>query len=412
MYHLNGSLDVVVLTIGTDPEVTTELLGAVNTRAWSTSAFHFDRYFTAPRRPSIGQYIASSSGCVAFVDYDRCPEEAAETSRYLARAFPGKVLSIAVGKRSTSTTILNAMRAGCSEYYAKHSPASALDVVFDRFEASCFTEMESSDAGGTILAAISAKGGVGTTSVAVHLAAFIAERHGKRTLLIDQQQKLGHACVYLGVDGGNYTFAETVRNLKRMDSELLHGFVAHHSSGLEVLSSPDTAADSEPMNPQEFARTLEFLRGEYDYIIVDCDRRQADLLSSVVHAASEVFLIATPQVAPVRDLSRLIDSLLIAEHSADKLKVVINRYNAPQAIALDQIEKALKLPVAVKLPDCPTEMIHAANTGNILQHSGSGELPAALSRWSDRIAGIAAKPAPKQKEQKILSRWRQVMPAW
>lgn len=412
MHHIHGTLDVVVLTIGTEERVTQELLGAVNMRNWSTSAFHFERYLTAPRRPSIGQYIQSAHGCLAFVDYDRNPEEAAETATYLSKLFAGKMLVVAVGKKPTSAAILGAMRTGCSEYFTKHSPQQELDIILDRFQESCFVEIENSTANGAVLSILGAKGGVGATSVAVHLATFLAQYHQRRTLLIDQQQMLGHACVYLGMDGEHYTLAEAVRNLKRMDSELLYGFVAHHSSGLDVLSSPDASTGHEPIAPQEFARTIEFLRGEYDYIIVDCDRRQPELWPSLVNASTDVLMVATPEVAAVRDLSRIADGLLLTEASSPKQKVILNRYNAPYAVAADQIEKVLKLPIALKLPDTPAEMVHATNSGSTLRYPGSSQFASALHAWSGKLAGVHAKPAPTPKAEKAGSRWRQLMPAW
>jgi len=62
--------------------------------------------------------------------------------------------------------------------------------------------------------------------------------HQKKTLLIDNHPQLGHACIYLGIDGSRYHFQELVRNLSRLDSDLLRGYIATHESGLEVLASP------------------------------------------------------------------------------------------------------------------------------------------------------------------------------
>jgi len=412
MYQLNGTLDVVVLTIGTEERVTRELLEAVNMRNWSSSAFHFDRYLTALRHPSVGQYISSSHGCIAFVDYDRNPDEAAETAQYLSKTFPGKVLIVAVGKRPTSAAILAAMRAGCSEYFIKNASQQELDVILDRFQDYCFAETESHATHGVVLSILGAKGGVGATSIAVHLAAFLAQYHQRKTLLIDQQQMLGHVCVYLGIDGEHHTLAEVVGNLKRMDSELLHGFVAHHPSGLHVLSSPDASTRHDPAVTQEFVRTIEFLRGEYDYIILDCDRRQPDLWPSIANASSEILMVTTPEVAAVRDLARIADGLVVTEGTSSKLKVILNRYTAPHAVAPEQIEKVLKLPIALKLPDSPGEVVHASNSGNTLKFPGPSQLATALHGWSSKLADVNAKPTPARKEEKIASRWRQVIPAW
>ena len=235
-----------------------------------------------------------------------------------------------------------------------------------------------------------------------NLAAFLAQYHQKRTLLIDQQQMLGNACVYLGLDGEHHTLGEFVRNLKRMDNELLHGFVAHHFSGLDVLSSPDVSSSQEPVSAQEFARALEFLRGEYDYIILDCDRRQPDLWPGLATTSSEILMVTTPEVAAVRDLSRIADGLVVTEGTSSKLKVILNRYNAPHAVAADQIEKVLKLPIALKLQDSPGEMVFASNSGKTLKFPGPSQLAVGLHGWSSKLADVTTKPAPKRKEENIF----------
>ena len=65
-------------------------------------------------------------------------------------------------------------------------------------------------------------------------------------------------------------FREVVRNVGRLDSELLRGFVAKHTSGLEVLSSADLCGGEIPVESYAVSRTLEFLSMEYDYVILDC----------------------------------------------------------------------------------------------------------------------------------------------
>lgn len=412
MFHSNGLPDVVVVTIGTDVEVTGELLKAVGTRAWSVSTFHFDTYLTASRRPSIGARIKSADGCLVFVDFDHSPEEAVETTKYLVQAFQGKVIVIAVGRKPTASCILTAMRAGCSEFLPKAVQLQALDVVFDRLEGNRFAELERMSHPGTVLAVLGVKGGVGSTTLAVHLATYLARLHGKRTLLIDQQASLGHACVYLGLDGGSFAFKEVVGNLHRMDSELLQGFVTRHDSGLEVMSSPDAPSEGTPIHSADISRTLEFLRGEYDYIVIDCDRSQVALLTPILQAAAQFYLVATPEISAVRDLSRVIDRMLVVGSASEKLQVVVNRYNAAHAIPIEQIEKAMKLSVAVRIPNQFAEMVRSANTGQPLLPEGRSDVAVALSAWAETVAGSPGKTMQKRKEFRILSKWRQAIPAW
>jgi pilus assembly protein CpaE len=404
-------LDVVMLTIAIDGEVIGKLTKAIAMRAWNVSTFQLDAYISPSRRPSMGPRIRSSAACVAFVDFDRTPEDAAETTRYLTQTFHGKVMIIAVGRNPSSQTILSAMRAGCSEFLSKETLTPTLDSVFDRIDNLHAVEQDQLTKRGAIHALLGAKGGVGTTTLAVHLGVYLAQLHGKRTLLIDQHVELGHACIYLGIDGEGHHLSEVTRNLNRMDSELLQGFVAKHKSGLEILSSPDSHTPS-IFYEDEIANTLEFLRGEYDFIIVDCDRSQPELHPVLAHAATQFYVVGTPEIAAIRDLSRTVDKLLVLDNVTEKVQIVVNRFDTPFAITREQVEHVLKLPVSITIPNDFPGLVRSTNVGEPIMPESPHVLATAMTRWADAVAGTEGQRKPRRGERKLLSMWRQTMPAW
>ncbi len=257
------------------------------------------------------------------------------------------------------------MRAGCSEFL--HKPFDAQRdsrTRFSRLEEQHATARRTKPiANGSILSFIGVKGGVGTTTLAVHLAMYLVQSHQKRVLLIDHRAELGHVCVYLGIDGSRSPYHEVVRNVNRLDSELLSGFVVKHPSGLEVLSSPDVCGGTQPIDTESVARTLEFLRGEYDYVIVDCPSSLEGATLAAVDASSNVYLVATPEIGAIRDLSRFVDNLMQVEGTTEKMQVVINRVASRYAVNVEHIEKAIRLPVAIRLPNTYAELVRSANLG-------------------------------------------------
>ena len=50
----------------------------------------------------------------------------------------------------------------------------------------------------------------------------------------------------LGMDSRSYNFHELLRNIARLDLTLLNSYVAHHSSGVDVLLSPDSLGETGP----------------------------------------------------------------------------------------------------------------------------------------------------------------------
>src|ERR1700761_1194399 len=203
------------------------------------SSSAFDSYISEARRPYLGPQSKASSACIAVVDFDVDAAQAVESTRYLHQVFAGKITVIALAESRDPDLLLQAMRAGCTEFLPKPFNKKTFTETLSRIESQWSKAQQRNAPSGTVLSFMGAKGGSGTTTIAVHLATYLAQCHNKRTLLIDNHGELGHISIYLGLDGSQNHFSEVVRNVSRLDSALLHGFVAKHASGLEVLSSPD-----------------------------------------------------------------------------------------------------------------------------------------------------------------------------
>ena len=391
--HEEATPDLAILQVCVSADFAGQVKSLLETQSWQSQTSVFDRYLSAERRPALGAGVRSASCCLAFLDFDLDSAHAATSAEYLQSLLGDKVCLIAVTARTDPATMLAAMRAGCTELIYTPCEDHALLDVIERLSQRAPAATQRTVSGGSVLSFFGAKGGAGTTTLAVHLATFLVKAHRKRVLLIDHHAELGHVCVYLGLDGTRFHFQEVVRNVNRLDSELLAGYVARHASGLEVLSSPDHCGAMRPMEPAAVARTLEFLRSEYDFVILDCGTPTSELNAPVIELSTTVFLVATPDVGSIRDLSRFVDVLTPSgaqtDRPADRLKVVLNRTSSPLAIAIPQIERAIKLPVAIRIANSETDFVPAANLGEPLAPHSKAEVAAQLLKWSNSITGSA-----------------------
>ena len=246
---------------------------------------------------------------------------------------------------------------------------------------------------------------MGTTTLAVHLAVYLVQYHQKRTLLIDHHPELGHVCVYLGLDGTRYNYQEVVRSVSRLDSELLGGFVAKHPSGLEILSSPDMCGGAKSLDTEAVARTLEFLQSEYDYIIIDCPNSLDETTLAVVEASASVYLVATPDIGAIRDLSRYVDNLMLNEETTEKMQVVINRVSSRYAVNVEHIEKAIRLPVAIRLSNRYADLVRSANLGEPISLKNKSDFKSEFMKWANTLVGSSAKVAQAKKASSIFAMW-------
>jgi pilus assembly protein CpaE len=380
-------LTVSLVTVAIDRDLTERIVQAATQLPWSLTHEPFDEYLSATRRAAISQETKTADAVFVVIDFDRDPRGAIESAGYLHQLFFGKVFVAALSGRNDPDLLLAAMRAGCNEFLRKPLDPRQLADALDRQERHWSSTMGRARSTGQIISFFGAKGGVGTTTIAVNLAYFLVHLHSKRVLLIDNHPEFGHVCLYLGLDGARYHFDELIRNVNRLDTALLRGFIAKHPSGLEVLASPESHDPSRVVDPDALERTLEFLRGEYDYVILDCQTSLEETSLAVMDRSDQIYLVATPDIGSIRDLSRYIDGLSRNESTSARLHVIINRYSSHGAIAIEQIEKAIRVPVEVRLCNAYFECLRSINVGEPVSPEKKSEYTSQFTRWAAILTG-------------------------
>ena len=326
-------------------------------------AGEFRDYITLEKRPQFSQAIKEARACLALVDFDRDLELALKTVERLGQIFLSRISVIGTGVQLSSDNLLRAVRAGCSDFLSTPVVATAISSAIQRFQQSSITQPQSQVNVGRVLAFFGAKGGVGTTTLAVHLANYLVVCKGKKTLLIDHKHQLGHVALYLGLKDTQYYFDELLKNVDRLDTELLNGFAIRHGSGLDVMASPEIATAYHEGKLDELERAMDFLRSEYDYILIDSSVEYQDTKMSIIAEADEVFLVSTPDVASLRDLARLVEHIGLSPDANGKLHLIVNRSTADDSLTSAQIQKAVRFPVSHTVPNNYAELLRSINDG-------------------------------------------------
>jgi pilus assembly protein CpaE len=383
----SGLISVALITVGLDVKLADDIADSVLKMSWAVHRADCEGYISTAKRPPFPQAVKSSPACIAVIDFDKDIEQACVAASYIQEQFSSRAAIVAMSASRDPDVLLRAMRAGCNEFIGGGLDESVFSEMLVRLYNQCSSNTARGAAIGEVVTFFGAKGGVGTTTLAVHLAIYLVLCHKKKTLLIDNHSQLGHACIYLGIDGSRYHFQELVRNLSRLDSDLLRGYIATHSSGLEVLASPDVCGSIKTQDPDSIAQTLDFLRGEYDYVIVDGPSSLDATNLAVIDACNLLYLVATPEIAAIRDLSRYVDSLSQSERDIDKVKVIINRFSSQHALTVEQIEKAIRLPIDIKLPNGYAEVTRSAILGEPISPKKKTDFSTEIIKWVNALTG-------------------------
>lgn len=325
---------------------------------------------------------------VWVIGFDRDPDAAIQACQAIQQQSHGRDTMIAVADKADPNLIVEAMRAGCVEYLMR--PVSvgqfgeALDRLYVRLTSRKLTPPKPA---GRIVAILGVRGGAGATTLAVHLGCFLVGQYGKKTLIVDEHRRLGHVSLYLAKDDASYHFYELVRNVSRLDESLLQGFVVHHSDLLDILPSPDSFDDSANVALEDIQQAIRFLGQNYEYVIIDCPHGIHNLSLATIDCCDEVYLVATPDVPALRDLSRSIDRFLQSNVPPEKIKVVINRFSSQGSLSLSQIQKAVQQPVLITIPNASSDLIRAMNTGHPVLPDRKSEFAIQMKKWAAALAG-------------------------
>lgn len=168
---------------------------------------------------------------------------------------------------------------------------------------------------GQILAVANQKGGVGKTTTAVNLAASLAAAE-KRTLLIDMDPQ-ANACSGLGIDKQNQEL--TVYNTLLGEVTARDALVHSNLPCLDILPSNTDLIGAEIELVSAFAReqklrgVLDEVRGDYDYLIIDCPPSLGLLTVNALTAADAVLIPLQCEFYAMEGLSQLMQTIRLIQ---------------------------------------------------------------------------------------------------
>jgi pilus assembly protein CpaE len=240
----------------------------------------------------------------------------------------------------------------------------------------------------TMIAVLGSRGGVGTTSLAVNLAATLACDPNNGVALVDLDLALGDADIAFEVSGiDNISIADLARNIERLDMNFLRrALVRHEATGLNILRHPLEIADIGLIHEGHVERVLNLLKISYSHLVVDLSKSVLPTDLMALRMADLILLVAQLELSSLRNVVRLIHALSCEEGLAEKVRVVINRVGAEtveEGISLKKAEEVIGKPIFWQVPNDTKAMIAARVAGAPLVKYGP------KSKAQLAIAGLA-----------------------
>ena len=259
-------------------------------------------------------------------------------------------------------------------------------------------------AAGRVFAFVGAKGGIGTTTVAVNAATALG-RPGRRALLVDLHEGDGDAATFLNATPSR-TIANACESVHRLDERYLRGLVVPVAAHVDLLAASDIKAPH-AIDAPRLRAVMQRAAAAYPFVVIDVSPSHVPLLASI-DALAEVFVVTSQEFVSLKRGRRLADGLKAWDRDG-RVSAVLNRFNPSSDISERDVERVLGLELTRTIPNDYPRAAAAMGRGRPVVFGETSPLREAILGLAERLAGEpAAQDAPPSPRGGFLQRLARV----
>ena len=258
--------------------------------------------------------------------------------------------------------------AGVDDYLTKPThPAELIAHVRALLARNVKRSAESPSIKVLVCAIIAAKGGIGSTTLAINVGVALRQRTKSEVIVAEIRPSQGT----LGIDLGYTNVTELNRLLKHSADEITQKMVeselVHHSSGVKLLLASYQPADIEFVNATDrISAIIKHLSSLAQYVFLDLGTNMLPGIESVYNLCSEAILVVEPMPNTIARSKVLLDQLADKGFTKSKVLtlVLINRIRSDIQMSWTQVQEALGIPITSVITPSP-ELAYQACSRNI-----------------------------------------------
>ncbi|WP_027183889.1 AAA family ATPase [Desulfovibrio inopinatus] len=273
-----------------------------------------------------------------------------------------------ISEKMDNDVLLAAMRAGVREFFKDPPDEEELRLALWRFKErreKLKEHVQSKQ--GMLINVIGAKGGVGTTTLAVNLAdSFGRIDEVSSVVLIDMNLPYGEVELFLDLKP-KFHWGEVVSNISRLDATYLMSVLTRHPSGLYVLPPPSQLEDLQSATPENIASILEMMRGLFDVIVIDLGMYLDEVTLKVMEVSDTILLTSVQNLTCLANVKRFLEHFRQPDMNwEEKIHIVVNRYLADCDLTVADMEETMEKKSFWQIPNDYKATLDAINQGQTL----------------------------------------------
>jgi pilus assembly protein CpaE len=265
---------------------------------------------------------------------------------------------VVVGATNDILLFRELMRRGVSEYLV--APLQPLQLI--AAIGGLFADPAQPFVGRSI-AFVGARGGTGSSSVAHNTAYAMSERIGANTVIVDYDLPFGTAGLDFNQDPLSGV-ADALSQPDRLDQVLLDRMMVRCTDKLDV---------DWDISPEAFEEVTTQIRSTAPFVVLDLPHLWSGWMRRTLIAADEVVVVATPDLASLRNAKNMIDLIRQGRPNDAPPRLVLNQVGVPgrPEIPAKDFGAALGVHPSLIIPFDPKVFGAAANNGQMILDAGA-----------------------------------------
>ncbi len=314
-------------------------------------------------RDCLAHWVPSPSKKRLFIVEPKTADDVQQIER-LNEAFIGEPIIALVDPRDDSTLLLRAMRAGAAQVVRLPLEPDDFATAMERIAVQFGHPVNQCK----VIAVTGANAGVGATSVAINLAAEIAQQQRVPCVLTEASFQFGKLATHLDIEP-EFTWYNLLRDPDRLDADLVRQALSRMTEHFHVLAGAHKAITPVSVDSHDVLRVLSYLRQTAEVIVIDMPYALDATYFEILANAHDIVLLGEQTVPSIHDMKILLetlkkdDSQFLARQFA-----AINRYDPSDTeITLESVRDILNLPEMIAIAKDTAAFHDAENTGKVLR---------------------------------------------
>ena len=304
----------------------------------------------------------------------------------LANVCDEKTKVVVIGHANDVRLYRELARRGISEYLvAPLTPLQAIEAI-----AGLYSNPNAPPIG-RVVVFTGARGGVGASTIAHNVAWHIAEVLNINTAIVDLDLPFGTAALNFNQDPAQGAIDALIAP-ERLDDVLLDRLLVKCSERLSLLAAPALLDREYEIDASAFNTLLDQMRASVPAVIVDLPHAWTPWSRQTLHTADEIVIVATPDLASLRNTKNMLDVLQRRRINDTPPKIVINQAAVAKRpeIPLKEFGETIGQEPVLVLPFDPQLFGTAANDGQMLaQVQPNGRVAEGMRLLAETITGRA-----------------------